>query len=686
MKKIPHFFLKPEKGSFSPSQTSSFIVSFVPKTLGKYSETLNLYLMNKNYRIPFTLKGASSTISDKIVKNRGPEGLPLDFEYTKRFIEESTKFNKKRKGDRLIIGTQESKNVNVFAIKDEDKEENGDKFEELVAQQYNKNKYNQFLKATRLSRIERVKTANIRTKVMEMTERKKALGIIEQNDDEEKEGLPPQDYEFLFGMYTTGTEPEKLPIPMNKDILFVKKPIDKYEPVMEIQSQCFNPDPNQRIKKKFPSSPKSHAEIRDCNQELTGSMLQKIYAGPIEINFGNMYIKSTETKTFSVRNDLRNSILVRILIENEELKGSYSAAQVIPSSQTAGFEITLCSKQLQQFKSLVKYIINEKHVFEFKVVAQIEPVKLDINQKTLEFSFADDNLDMEKSQPIRIYNKGNSSGRFRWIMTEQKIFTIRPAEGEVPAKSSIDVMVTYKPTGNVVGSRHEEEKLRMKVEDGNEELIKCYGIVKEMKCVCKQDVLDLGQIPVCKKSDNNYLTLKNVYKNIAVFQISLDKLPPYVEITPFKDKILPDETKSLKVSFFCKEEIKIDSEITILFRGGKSLVIPFKVETILPKVTILEEELNFGEVTTLGVSSNLMMTLMNHSNIPATLILDLRDKDDGPKEYEGIECVDIEPKKDGLEDSSIMVSLNNSLSEGASIFLLIFLIRYNISDISNIYT
>ena len=59
----------------------------------------------------------------------------------------------------------------------------------------------------------------------------------------------------------------------------------------------------------------------------------------------------------------------------------------------------------------------------------------------------------------------------------------------------------------------------------------------------------------------------------------------------------------------------------------------------------------------------------DYSNIPATLILDLRDRDDGPKEYEGVECIDISPfkeYKDGLDESSIMVSMNKSLSEGAS--------------------
>lgn len=80
-------------------------------------------------------------------------------------------------------------------------------------------------------------------------------------------------------------------------------------------------------------------------------MLQKIYAGPVEIDFKSIYVKSQELRTFSVRNDLRSSILVRLVIDNEELKGSYQIAQVIPSSQTAGFEIVFLSKVISYFSS-----------------------------------------------------------------------------------------------------------------------------------------------------------------------------------------------------------------------------------------------------------------------------------------------------------------------------------------------
>lgn len=42
------------------------------------------------------------------------------------------------------------------------------------------------------------------------------------------------------------------------------------------------------------------------------------------------------------------------------------------------FEVIIQSDKLQDFKSSVKYFINEKHCFEFLVVASIEPVNLEL--------------------------------------------------------------------------------------------------------------------------------------------------------------------------------------------------------------------------------------------------------------------------------------------------------------------
>ena len=103
------------------------------------------------------------------------------------------------------------------------------------------------------------------------------------------------------------------------------RPIDKYEPAkpakkLDGKQAPFNPDPNSVNKKKYPTEPKTHSEIRDTTIELTAEMLQKVNAGPVRIDFGVIHIKSNMSKSFYVKNDLRTSISVRLHTDKEELQ------------------------------------------------------------------------------------------------------------------------------------------------------------------------------------------------------------------------------------------------------------------------------------------------------------------------------------------------------------------------------
>ena len=99
--------------------------------------------------------------------------------------------------------------------------------------------------------------------------------------------------------------------------------------------------------------------------ELNAEKLQKIFAGPTTIDFGGIYIKSKISKYFSIKNELKHCIMVKLIIENEELKQTIVDAQIIPSMQIAGFEIVFFSKALQLFKGTITYVINEKHPFKY---------------------------------------------------------------------------------------------------------------------------------------------------------------------------------------------------------------------------------------------------------------------------------------------------------------------------------
>lgn len=107
----------------------------------------------------------------------------------------------------------------------------------------------------------------------------------------------------------------------------------------------------------------------------------KVLAGPKSIDFGTIYVKSRVSKTFTVKNDLRTTIKVQLIVTSQELKETYQRPQLIPTSETAKFEIVLCSLGLDdEFKQFIKYVVNDRHSFELEVKAKIQQVKLELSK------------------------------------------------------------------------------------------------------------------------------------------------------------------------------------------------------------------------------------------------------------------------------------------------------------------
>jgi hypothetical protein len=86
-----------------------------------------------------------------------------------------------------------------------------------------------------------------------------------------------------IGLGEYGLPEPMLVLPDASDPLYVEKPIDKYEPPENAATRNHNRvdhDENKLVKKKWKTEPTTQAEIKDCNEELTGDQLQRITAGP----------------------------------------------------------------------------------------------------------------------------------------------------------------------------------------------------------------------------------------------------------------------------------------------------------------------------------------------------------------------------------------------------------------------
>ena len=254
-----------------------------------------------------------------------------------------------------------------------------------------------------------------------------------KNKESENKKEPPTDLEFLLDDGPRIDSP-KLKLPQQKDNLYVDRHIDRYEPTIIMDEKQFVHNPNQPLKKQFHSEPRTHIEIRDCQAELGGDKLQKIRVSPAQIEFGSLFVKSSAKKTWAIKNDLRENIYVRLASSNIELQETSTVGQVIPSGQIGVFEVVLKSYSIQNFVGHIKYVINEQHLFHFKVSGDIEPVKLNPDRLNVKFSFNDESQEMETSEQLTIHNHGNSAGKFTIKQQEESVFVIDQMQGVVESK------------------------------------------------------------------------------------------------------------------------------------------------------------------------------------------------------------------------------------------------------------
>lgn len=425
-----------------------------------------------------------------------------------------------------------------------------------------------------------------------------------ENDPDFDDGPFPTDIKYLFQENRDGLEPPRMEIPTgNTENLFVTRPIGPYEPYIRPTGTVFSPDPTV-AKKPYPSKPSSHTVMRDCNQELNGEMLKRIAAGPKTIDFGVLFVNSDAKRWFHIKNDLKGAITARLELVNEKLAASYVKPQIILSGQAAAFMVNFRSSEIGNFSHIISYIINDKHIFKFMVKAEIIPVNLEINKSSLTLRFSDDCLDMETSEQIRIRNTGNAVGHFKWYANGDSI-RVEPATGSVPANTTFNVNVIYRPLNN---RAYEEETIDMQVEDGEPRTVKVTAFVNETRCDVSPPTLLFGCLSVAQKSTIT-MFIKNLNaKNSAIWQIDPSRLLPNLEIVPKKGRVLPDSTEKIELTYCAKiEEDIIGKLFSIKIRGSRSLDIPISVKTIIPKIITYESEYDFGTVT-YGNNGTLTMT------------------------------------------------------------------------------
>ena len=81
--------------------------------------------------------------------------------------------------------------------------------------------------------------------------------------------------------------------------------------------------------------------------------------------------------------------------------------------------------------------------------------------------------------------------------------------------------------------------------------------------------------------------------------------------------------KTIQVTIKCKEQKKDwTTDIDIIIRGGDKLTLTIKANIIIPDVSILQPDFNFGKITS-NEKSVRVLTFRNKSTLNARIIVDL---------------------------------------------------------------
>lgn len=408
----------------------------------------------------------------------------------------------------------------------------------------------------------------------------------------------------------------------------------------------FQPEPKRKIEE-LSSIPKSHEESKQITQTLDPEKLMSIQVGPIELNFGQIFVNSTSSLYFQVKNDLLTSISVIVDYEDIfDLKDSFKKTQIISGGKTAGFRVTICPSDIRVFQQAVKYIINSQHVFQFLVKATIIPIDLILNKNNLIFKFRDDSNEIMASEILTIRNPGNCPARFTTSVPAGSSFSFSKTEGVIPENSSKDIEVFYNAK-----SFKEEDVLGISIENGMTKTLKVTGICNETSIELINSSINLGTLAVSDKK-STFFSFRNTHKkNLLIFKIIEETLPEGLSLMISSGKVYSENVYKLEAEFLLSKKADYKNhEILMIVRGIGIIKLYFTASVVIPSIEIEQKVFNFEKVT-LSTKVETPLTIINESKISAEVYLDLSSVN--PFLQEKYDCIEIEPSSGVSNDSLV---------------------------------
>lgn len=604
--RVSHMRVHPMKGKLAAGQSTNVVVSFMPKALGKYNQDISIKYGNSQYSHTLHCYGEAPVLGEKPVPVKGLERTGRDFDPEYIYVNQ----------EQLNLPPKARNLQSLTKIMKEDLERNQYSFDALdsimmdlpeptpyslspsAMQEYvrNKQRYNKLLKDSR-----------IRRKIRQKEELHPSEPVDIFYEDDVNMGMLPGS-----GLKSPRYNVWEIPV----DKLHLERALDDDSAAEGVTGHRYMHDENKLIKKKYKAGPTTQAEVRECSASLETWQLGLISFGPAVLDFGNVYVKSTVVKSFSVFNDLPQAILVAMQYDAEELSRSTPTSQVVPSAHAAGFDVSVCSATPQNFQRQVVYTINGIHPYKLLVKATITPVQIRMSRADLNFRFSEDSLEKTLSEKLMLDNPGNAPAKFSWQGANQS-FAVSPVSGVIPRGGSQGVEVIFTPPNS---GQTMEGYLTLKVEDGNDHSLRCVGQAPEATLNFGVKRLDLGVLAVGLPADRS-IPIVNGGKNVAVYHV--DSVPDGVGISPMRGRVLPEGRAEIDVHVLLDRPMQLESAVTLNVRGGKPIRLPIMATAVNPNIEFMEDEIEFGQLT-LGAQGVVPISLKNSSAVEGTHYVNLQ--------------------------------------------------------------
>ncbi|GMF29514.1 unnamed protein product [Phytophthora fragariaefolia] len=360
-------------------------------------------------------------------------------------------------------------------------------------------------------------------------------------------------------------------------------------------------------------------------------------------------------------------------------------SQVVPPHTKAGFDLVFCSSREQFFQQAITYSLNGVHPRQVTIVAEVAPIVVELAPEELRFDVGALDLSTSVAREVVLTNTCDSEAPFVWTrlpllatpdgssrpdssksnatttvttttMADKgangagsvtPVFEVLPASGTLAASSTMVCKVIYRPPSmsgptmsalgiaNRNGDMWLAQMFQLDITGGEKGILNCRALLSDVKVVAREKKLDFGTISVGVERDKRVALSNLGIHTRAVFYATVD--PPSMstaiglQVSPTQGVVDPQESTELTVKLFPHRAITLDGStsgshqvnVVVTIRGGRVLRLPVSVSVLVPEVFLAPAEaIDFGEVV-LGVSVPRVVSLENHSSIPACLLLDL---------------------------------------------------------------